>query len=145
MSKIIKILVLLLSFNITLLGSNLIIDDEEKSFEYFEMEFYEDSSHNLDLNQMKNLHQWQKIKNNFSLGFKDPTLWFRFSISNKTESVQTRILYLSEPNIEKIDIFSVNQNRSENIFSGGVSRYNQQGVVDKSNPIITIKISPKSL
>jgi two-component system, sensor histidine kinase LadS len=141
LSKIIKILVLLLSFNITLLGSNLIIDDEEKSFEYFEMEFYEDSSHNLNLNQMKNLQQWQKIKNNFSLGFKDPTLWFRFSISNKTESVQTRILYLSEPNIDEIDIFSVNQNISENIFSGGVSRYNQQGVVDKSTPIITIEIA----
>ncbi len=141
-NKIIKILVLLLFFNITIFGSNLIIDDEEKSFEYFEMEFYEDSSHDLDLNQMKNLQQWQKIKNNFSLGFKDATLWFRFSISNKTESVQTRILYLSEPNIEKIDIFSVNQNIHENIFSGGVSRYNSQGVVDKSNPIITLEISP---
>lgn len=59
-NKIIKILVLLFSFNITLLGSNLIIADEEKSFEYFEMEFYEDSSHNLDLNQIQNLQQWQK-------------------------------------------------------------------------------------
>jgi len=142
LSKIIKILVLLLSFNITLLGSNLIIDDEEKSFEYFEMEFYEDSSHNLDLNQIQNLQQWQKIKNNFSLGFKEATLWFRFSISNKTDSGQTRILYLSEPNIDEIDIFSVNQNISKNIFSGGISRYNKQGVVDKSTPIIIIEISP---
>lgn len=144
-NKIIKILVLLFSFNITLFGSNLIIDDEEKSFEYFEMEFYEDSSHDLDLNQMKNLQQWQKIKNNFSLGFKEATLWFRFSISNKTDSVQTRILYLSEPNIDEIDIFSVNQNRNENIFSGGISRYNTQGVVDKSNPIITIEIAPNEI
>lgn len=86
-----------------------------------------------------------KIKNNFSLGFKEATLWFRFSISNKTDSVQTRILYLSEPNIDEIDISSVNQNRNENIFSGGISRYNIQGFVDKSNPIITIEIAPNEI
>lgn len=140
--KIIKILLLLLSFNITLLGSNLIIDDEEKSFEHFEMEFYEDSSHNFNIHRIQKINEWQKLKNNFSLGFKKPTLWFRFSISNKTYSMQTRILYLSEPNIEQIDIFSVDENMSESIFSSGVSRYNKQGVVDKSNPIITIEIAP---
>lgn len=142
LNKIITISVVLLSFNITVLGSNLIIEDKKKSFEYFEMEFYEDLSHNLDLNQIQNLQQWKKIKNNFSLGFKDSTLWFRFSISNKTDNVQTRILYLSEPNIDEIDIFNINKNINESIFSGGISRYNNQGVVDKSNPIVTIEIAP---
>ena len=141
-NKIIKILLVLLFFNITLLGANLIIDNDKKSFEHFEMDFYEDSSHHLNITQIQKINEWQNLKNNFSLGFKKPTLWFRFSISNKTDTIQNRIIYLSEPNIEKIDIFSVYKDINESIFSGGVSRYNKQGVVDKSNPIITIEIAP---
>ncbi len=138
----IKILVFLLFFNIILFGSQITINENSQSFEKFEIEFYEDINHNFDINQIQKIQKWQKIKSNFSLSFKEATLWFRFSISNQTNTIQSRTIFLNEPNIDKIDIFTISKNKIEKVLDRGISIYNDQGVVDKSNPRVSIEISP---
>ncbi len=139
---IIKILTLLIFLNISLLGTQLIIKKDSQSFEKFEMEYYEDKNHTLDIKQIQKIQNWQKIKSNFSLAFKEATLWFHFSISNQTDTIQKRTIFLNEPNIDKIDIFTVTKDRIEKVLDRGISIYNDQGVVDKSNPRVSIKILP---
>ena len=74
-----KILFILI-FTAWAFASNIIIKDNDSSYENFEVSYYQDKSKKLSLKEIQNIKEFEKINNNIALGKQEGNIWYHFSI-----------------------------------------------------------------
>lgn len=136
-----KIVYLVLFFVVNLYSSELLIDKSNKNFMTFELEYYEDKKNALTLKDIIKINDFKKIQNNISHGYSNSTFWYHFSLNNQAKQNIKRILYITEINIENIDIFIVKNNKILQKHPLGVGRLNSEGFVERIRPEIPVKLS----
>lgn len=102
-----KYFLILFLFYRCLLSSELIIKDNDSSYENFEVSFYQDKSKKLSIKEIQNIEEFQKTNNNIALGKQEGNIWYHFSIKNATKEIQKRVLFITEPNVWDIELFII--------------------------------------
>jgi len=102
-----RILFVIFLFTVWVFGSNIIIEDNDISYENFEINFYQDKSKKLSLEDIQNIKEFQKVNNNIALGKQEGNIWLHFSIKNSTQKIQKRVLFMTEPNLWDIELFII--------------------------------------
>ncbi|MCS6796287.1 MAG: hypothetical protein NZ516_10045, partial [Raineya sp.] len=77
--------------------------------------YYEDKTRLMSLREINKLEEkdWQAITTDDpNLGFKKINLWLKFQLQNNSHQAQTYYLELDYPLLDKVDIFSKNENTS---------------------------------
>jgi hypothetical protein len=87
-------ILLFLIFNI--LHANIILDDNIKKLDNFEIKYLYDTTASLSIDTIKTTKFSKIISNQFAMGYKEGTSWFKIKITNKGDNEEF-ILYLTEP------------------------------------------------
>lgn len=127
-----KVLFTLFILTIWAFSSDIIIKDNESSYENFEVNYYQDKTKKLTLQEIQNIKEFQTIKNNISLGKQEGNLWYHFSIINTTKVSQNRILFITEPTLYDIELFIISNKKVISTQAVG------QNIFDKNGKIASI-------
>jgi len=137
-----KILLILLLFFTSAFSSNLLIKNDNTTYKNFEINYYQDKTKNLSLENIKNIKESQKTKNSVALGKQEGNIWFHLSIKNKTKSTQERILFITEPNLWDIELFIVENNKTISSQIIGQSTFRKDGKIASFHPELKINLDP---
>lgn len=127
-----KIILPLLFLFIQLFGSEL------------QLKYYEDSTNSLGLEDIKKIQNFKTITGNISIGYTKSTSWFQLKVKNETQQPMERILYITEVNIDEVDIYILQDGKTIQTIQRGIGRLNSDGIVDKSSLKAHIRLSPNT-
>jgi len=136
----IKVLLILLLFFTSAFSSNILIKDDNTSNKDFEINYYQDKSKNLSLEDIENIKEFQKINNSIALGKQEGNIWLHFSIKNTTQKQQERVLFVTEPNLWDIELFIVENNKTISTQTVGQSTFNKDGKISSFYPEFEINL-----
>lgn len=111
----------------------------------FSLQYYKDDTNALKLEDVQKIKAFTPISNKISLGYINSTVWFHLQLKNRTNKEQEKILYITEINIDEIDIFVSQNKETSHILSRGIARVNDEGIVDKSYLKSHITIKPHTI
>ena len=135
-----KYFLILLLFFTNLLGSDIIIKENDSSFKDFEISFYQDKTKKLTLQDIHNTKVFQKTNNNIALGKQEGNIWYHFSIENKTNNLQKRLLFITEPTLWDIELFIVDNKKIISTQNVGQSIFSKNGKIASFYPELEINL-----
>jgi len=135
-----KYFLILFLFYTSLFSSEIIIKDSHSSYKDFELEYYQDKSKKLSLNEIQNIKDFQKITNSISLGIQESNIWYHFSIKNKTNKKQKRVIFITEPTLWDIELFIIADGKTISTQVVGQDILNEDGKVASFNPELEISL-----
>ncbi len=139
-----KYLLIILLFCTYLIANNqLTIKDNDSSYDNFEIEYYQDISKKLSLEEIQGIKKFQKINNNVTLGKKEGNIWYHFSIKNKTEDRQKRVLFITEPNVWDMELFIVADNKIVSTQAVGQNIFSKDGKIASFYPELKINLEAR--
>lgn len=136
----IRILLILLTLNIWAFSSNITIKDSHSSYEDFEIEYYQDKSKKLQLNEIQNIKEFHKITNSVALGKQEGNIWYHFSIKNDTKYIQKRVLFITEPNVWDMELFIIDDKKIISTQAVGQHIFNKDGEIASYHPELEINL-----
>lgn len=136
----IRILLILLTLAIWAFSSNISIKDIHSTYEDFEIEFYQDKSKKLQLNEIQNIKEFQGITNSVALGKQEGNIWYHFSIKNDTKYIQKRVLFITEPNVWDMELFIIMNNKIIATQTVGQNVFNKNGKIASYHPELEINL-----
>ncbi len=98
--RIIFLLFLSLSYSY----ASIVITDEQKRYTHFSLAYLYDESNTLTIENIAKTNFTHTIPNQFALGYKDGTAWFKLIITNQSKNSDF-ILYFTEPFWSDFDLF----------------------------------------
>lgn len=135
-----KYLLILLLFYTHLLSSELIIKDNDTSYENFEIQYYQDTSKKLSLKEIQNIKDFQKIDNNIALGKQEGNIWYHFSIKNETKDIQKRVIFITEPNVWDIKLFIIADKKIISSQAVGQNIFSKDGKIASFYPELEVNL-----
>lgn len=84
--------------------ASVMLTDTQKEYADFSISYLYDENSSLSLDQVVHLPFTQTISNQFTLGYKDGTAWFKITLENKSKN-RDFILYFSEPFWNDLTLF----------------------------------------
>lgn len=133
-----KLLLFLLS--ISLLSSSVIIDDSDRSYKDFPLSLYQDKTEKLTLKDIQDLKSFQKITNRVALGKQEGNVWLHFSIENRTQKKQRRVLFITEPNLWDVELFIVSNKKIISTQAVGQNIIHKDGKIASFHPEVAIDL-----
>jgi len=92
--------------SITILNANIIINENSKKIDSFEMSYYNDKTGLLDINDMSKLEFNQTISNKFSFGYIKGKSWIKFTLVNNTNR-EDFLLNFNEVWIHTVNLYTL--------------------------------------
>lgn len=136
----IKVLLIFLLFFISAFSSNILIKDDNSSNKDFEINYYQDKTKRLTLEDIENIKEFQKTNNSIALGKQEGNIWLHFSIKNTTQKQQERVLFITEPNLWDIELFIVENSKTISTQTVGQSTFNIDGEISSFYPELEISL-----
>lgn len=136
----IKFLLIFSLFFTSAFSSSILIKDDNTSYRDFEIDYYQDKTKNLSLEDIKNIKEFQKINNSIALGKQEGNIWFHFSIKNTTEKQQKRVLFILEPNLWDIEIFIIDDKKIISTQAVGQNIFKKDGKIASFYPELEINL-----
>jgi class 3 adenylate cyclase len=95
------------------------------------IEYFVDTNSSFGIDEVKNQGFILCEKNILNLGNMPHPVWMRFSVTSKTENVL--YLEIAASLLDEIDIYKVNENGTEQLFSGGAKLAHSERPIDSEN------------
>ena len=110
-SCLIRILIALLFVASTLFSqTNILIKDNTHSFTNFKVEMYEDVNSTLNIDDIQKVRSFESKSNRVSNGYSKSSFWFRFKVTNTTDTSLQYFIQFTENFIDKLECYIVDKN-----------------------------------
>ena len=97
-------LLILLSFICSFLSADIVLGDDKKLFDDFNIEYFHDQTGLLTIDEISKTTFTKKTSNNFTFGYRDDAVWFKLKIKNDS-SKKDYILHFSEAIWQNFDLY----------------------------------------
>lgn len=135
---IVKLALLLLTVCFTSYASKIIVTENSSFYSDFQVDYFYDEDSNTPFNQLTEAHFAHSIPSQFTLGYREGTLWLRLTIHNQSSNPDF-ILYLSEPFWGTFDLYEPSPN-GWTIHPNGLSTPLHQRQIEDANPAFKLTI-----
>jgi signal transduction histidine kinase len=135
-----KYLLVLFLFCTSLLSDDIIINDNDSSYDNFQIRYFQDTTGKLTLEQIKKIKTFKNISNNVALGKQEGNIWYHFSIKNNTQELQKRVLFISEPTMYDVKLFITDDNKIISTQVVGQNILGQDGKIASTYPELKLNL-----
>jgi len=123
-------LLISLSTSVFATSSELVISNQQDSFKYFSLDFFEDTSAQLSFNEIRMRNDFITISNHISEGYSDSTFWVKFKVSNHSQSAVDYFIQYTENSIDDINLYTLSADGSYTAEKKGI-KYLSSGIAIK--------------
>lgn len=120
--------------------SAIVISDNTQALSKFSLPYLYDEKSLLNVNEVADLNFTQTIPSQFSLGYKEGTVWFKLTIENKSAN-RDFILNFSEPFWSTFNLFEPTSSGWKKHTNGLLTPLKQRQIQD-ANPAFALTIAP---
>jgi signal transduction histidine kinase len=138
-----KYFLVLLLLSTHLFSSEITIKDNDSSYKDFQLNLYQDKSKKLSLKDIQNIKDFQKTTNNITLGKQEGNIWLHFSIKNKTNKIQKRVLFITEPTLWDIELFIISDKKTISSQNVGQNIFTKDGKIAGAYPELEITLEAR--
>ena len=136
-------LIIFLSYSSLVIAdqSDLVIYNKGDVFDDFTVGMYEDSSASLSFKQIQNIENFIPQSNRISEGYSNSFFWYKFKITNATQSEVTYFVQFTENFVHELDGYIVSRNGQYIKQEQGVGYFSTNGVNELKKPRFKIDIA----
>jgi PAS domain S-box-containing protein len=131
-------LLILLSLMCSFLRAEILLTDDKKIFDTFDVKYLHDKSGLLTINEISKRTFTKQTTDNFTFGYRDDAVWFKFKIKNNS-SKEDYILHFSEAIWKSFDLYEYKDSKWR-VHKNGLSIPLKERDISDIHPAFNISV-----